>query len=273
MRKKLISVFFILVFIIVGCEFIDVQESGNNDSGPSFPYINTEIIESNTLSFLAFITDVSDDTDYIMYTVSPRLFDTEKNVRVLFPNIEMQDIELQEKINHLIWDELLIMLGIFPEREELTLDVNYEIKFYSSRLLSIIYTGVGFVQGAARPTHLFYTLNINMQTGEKIALSDVVNIDERFIELMLSENTTHLNPNNELKQFVVEIISRETFVDRLQSSHNTMFYFTGESLGISIGGLGGAAGDHTEIEIRYRALLKYFYDSLTIHCILNKKIY
>ena len=191
------------------------------------------------------------------YTITSNMFEAEKSVSVFFPTIEIYDIELQEKINGLIWYEMNQMLSIFPEWGELTLDIEYEIKFSSDRLLSIVYTGMGFVQGSTRPMHLLYTLNINMETGEKIVLSDVVIIDERFIELLLSDSTIHLTHCLELKQFVREIISDEAFLHRIRSTAGPMFYVTNDSLVISIDGLGGAAGDHAELEIRYEAIIGY----------------
>jgi len=251
MRKKFRCILFVLFFVLAGCESIDIHNNGDIDCESLFQHLNPETTAGSTQSFLAFITEFQNDAICTIHTITPSLFEDEYNVRVIFPKVEMPDKELQEKINILIWDEILLMLSIFPEREELTLDVDYEIKFNSNRLLSIVYTGVGFVQGAARPTHLFYTLNVNIETGEKIVFSDIVSVDDKFIELMLSDNIVHLNPDPELKQFVRGIISQETFSNRLQDAYNPMFYFTDDSLGISIGSLGGAAGDHAELEIQY----------------------
>ena len=240
MEMKLFGVFLVLLFVLVGCDAVDVEKS--------------EIRTGNSPLFLFHIVDPLSDTNY---TITSSMFEAEENISVFFPNIDIYDNELQEKINGLILYEVYQMLSIFPEREELTLDIEYEIKFSSDRLLSIVYTGIGFVQGSTRPIHLFYALNINMETGEKIVLSDVIIVDERFIELLLSDNAIHLTPYLELKQFVREIISDEAFLYRFQSTAGPMFYFTNDSLGISIDGLGGAAGDHAELEIRYEALISH----------------
>jgi len=252
MRKKLSGILLILIFVLAGCRDINDMETINSES--SLQCVNFEINTNNPLLLLPLTTGHTNDDNY---TITSSLFEAEKNVSISFPNIEIYGSELQEKINNLIWNEVQQMLNIFPEWNELTLDVQYEIKFSSDSLLSIVYTGVGFVKGSARPTHLFYALNINMETGEKIILDDVVIIDEKFIELLLSDNATHLNSCLELKQFVKEIISEEAFLLRLRSTANSMFYFTSDSLGISIDGLGGAAGDHAELEVRYEALTSH----------------
>ena len=158
---------------------------------------------------------------------------------------------VDDTISFLIYDELHKMLSVFPEWDALTLEINYEIMFSSDRLLSIVYRGLGYVQGAARPVNLFSALNVNMETAERIVLSDVININEQFIDLLLSECTVHLNPHPELRDFVREVISMERFLLRLQNMDSVEVYFTFDSMGISIGGLGGAAGDHTELEVRY----------------------
>ena len=253
MQKILLVVLVAIIFVLVGCESIDAAKLETHSQ-----YSNAEVFTDNPLLFLSFITETLNGTNY---TITSSLFEAEKDMRISFPEVGNLDGELQEKVNRLIWGEVHQMLSIFPEREDLTLDITYEIKFSSDRLLSIAYTGMGFVQGSTRPTHLFYTLNINMETGEKIVLNDVVRINEMFVALLLSDSTIHLNPYPELKQFVRGIIAEDTFLYRLQSADNPMFYFTGDSLGISISGLGGAAGDHTELEIQYKAIFSHLKDS------------
>ena len=252
MKNKLLGIFLVLMFALTGCKYASAQNLGAIIAHEV--YLQSEGDEPTICDkalLLVFLTEVPNGEAY--YTITSTLFEAER-VNVHFPKIKMDNQDQQEKVNTLIMDEKLRILDIFPDRENLTLDVNYEIKFSSNRLLSIAYTGIGFVQGATRPTHFFYTLNINIETGEKIVLSDIVSVDEEFITILLSDDTTHLNTNEELGQFVREIILEERFLHMIQNAENIGFYFTAYSLGISIDGLGGAAGDHAELEIRYEAL-------------------
>ncbi|MCL2201775.1 MAG: hypothetical protein FWB75_07395 [Oscillospiraceae bacterium] len=257
MQKKLLGIFSVLLIVLVGCGSADVQEhSDQYICGETYflaPASSDNFIENSLI-----LTLVEGAPQNAMFTITSQLFEAKENVNIRFPKIETSNQELQEAINTLILADVPEMLSDFPDWQELTLDVNYTIKFYNDSLLSIVYTGIGFLQGSARPAHLFYALNINLDTGKKIALSDVVNIDELFVAALLSESTTHINPNPELKQFVREIISEENFLHRLKESGDSNFYFTSNSLGISIGGLGGAAGDHAELEINLRYLIAAF---------------
>jgi len=257
MQKNMLGILLILILSLTGCGLTASQYSENSSLEDALQYENGDIIIDSQYEFLAFITDFS---DVATYTIISRLFE-EKNVEVSFPEVEMLNEERQVKINNLILSEERKMLRDFLEwGDDLTLDIDYEIKANSNRLLSIVYIGLGFVQGAARPFWVFHTININVETGEKILLSDVVNVNERFIELLKSENAVFINPDQ--REPVIDgFISTDRFLQRLQNADNSEFigtayksgiftYFTNDSLGISISVL-HVLGGYARLEINY----------------------
>ena len=45
----------------------------------------------------------------------------------------------------------------------------------------MIYSGYAYNKNAAYPRDIFTTINIDLQTGNRIRLKDIVNIDEGFV--------------------------------------------------------------------------------------------
>ena len=58
--------------------------------------------------------------------------------------------------------------------DEVTLEINYVIKLKDKNLLSVQYSGMGYSKGAAHPNNLFYTTNINLISGTRIRLADLL---------------------------------------------------------------------------------------------------
>jgi hypothetical protein len=198
----------------------------------------------------------------INYTIFPKIFE-HKGITITYPQFLIQDKLKQNIINDIIYEEMKLILNYFPGHSELTLIINYDIKLMSNRLLSVVYTGVGFVQDSAGPLRVFFTTNIDIENGEKVILSDILDSYYRLIYILKSEYAKYSIP--EAREYIEEIISRDNFINRLKNADNSEFigtvnkseiftYFNDSSLGISIGGLGRGVGNHVEIEFDYNLL-------------------
>jgi len=257
MLKKIRYACLITVFFLAGCGHA-VTSNYNN-----VMYTVTDNIEhfyndatidgdehktANCLyPFSLFIANPQNDA---AYTLSSSIFE-ECGIWVSYPQIEMDDAEKQAKINNLLEYRMNKIIGWRLELEgQLSLEMSYEIKIASDRLLSVAFSGLGFVQGAARPFHIYQAINVNVLTGEEIILSDVINIDERLIELLLSDNAVFLDSNSYVQDYLKEIISRDSFLYRLQAEESTHFYLTKDSLGLIIDVL-HVLGGFAVIEVMY----------------------
>jgi len=134
-------------------------------------------------------------------------------------------------------------------------------------LLSIQYSGLGFVEGVAHPNHLFYTTNIDIAKGIKVRMKDVININEKFLDKLL--NGEFIVPEDTVadKSAILTTLKRWSKSELLQQFDNSdsldemgtdnqsdiFIYFTKDSLGISIP-VSHAEGDHAEFEIKYGGL-------------------
>jgi len=188
----------------------------------------------------------------------------DKGIKIVYPQITgLSDTNKQKKINDLIKKDALKVLDYYKNvGEEVSLDINYDIKLKGTNLLSIQYSGVGNIKGAAYPKNMFYTTNVDMNNVNKVKLADFVNINEDFVKEFKEGKyvawDTELNSAIEL---IKEDIKSYNLVNEFknadsmgeENTSNSFSYFTKDSLGISIG-VAHALGDHAEFEIKYQDL-------------------
>lgn len=232
----------------------DASETSTN----SITIGQVHVSDANMLKFP--VASFQNGTLFEMETLSKVL--AVRDISIMYPEIKTADSAKNAIINDLIYDEIQKLYASFnPNHFEVSADVGYELETFNSMLLSIAYTGTVYGLGTPYPRSIFFTTNINVETGEIITLNDVININESFLRLIRSENAVYLIP--EQKPAISEITDN-TLILRLQNSDRTdsmetesdsdvFSYFTKDSLGISIGVI-HAAGDHAEIELRYKYL-------------------
>lgn len=194
---------------------------------------------------------------------------TDKNVTVNYPQLtNLGDKDKQNKINELIKAEALADFSDGTD-ENMDLKLDYAIRLQNEDILSIQYSGVGYYKGAAHPGNWFYTTNIDMNSGKKIKLSDLININEDFVVKFKKEKridgelSDDSQSNKELQSVVIEYVDNID-TDKLmtyfkqsdsrgirENPSNTYSYLTKDSIGISIS-VPHALGDHAEFQIYYR---------------------
>jgi hypothetical protein len=217
-------------------------------------------------------TGASDDAEVASYVLTSQTY-SEAGVQIDYPQIsEFGDQTKEAAINKLIKDEALQILQYYQSEEtEFNLEIAFSVTWQSKGLLSVQYSGIGYTEGAAYPNKLFYTTNINLMSGEKIKLADVVFIDRAFIdrfrdgELVSGEEAARDELKAALQEYLsamtaddlIALFYRADFLGDSGGSGETGFtlaesysYFTGDSLGISIGAP-HVLGDYAQYELKY----------------------
>ncbi|MBT2723952.1 PdaC/SigV domain-containing protein [Bacillus sp. ISL-46] len=197
---------------------------------------------------------------------------TENNIKINYPQLTKSSDQQKEKtINQLLKKEAIKVLNYYlPEVQDLTLEINYEIKSKSPSLLSIQYTGVGYMNGAAHPNNHYYTTNIDIETGTILQLKDMINIDENFVG-NLKQNAKSMKPehqgilNSIHPSDLLNMLTNADSLDNIgtENQSDTFSYFTSDSLGISIP-VSHAEGDHAEFEITYQAIAQNIHSLLLL---------
>jgi len=183
---------------------------------------------------------------------------TNKKVIVNYPQItNFSDKNKQKAINSILKNEALKVLNYYKDSTgEVTLNIIYSIKYKGNDQLSVQYSGTGYVKGAAHPNNLFYTTNISLTKAVRLRLSDLVKIDENFVNKFKSSVDKSSQPDkSSVQQYttadLIKMFKNADSLDNIGTVNqsDTFSYFTKDTLGISVA-VSHAAGDHAEFEMK-----------------------
>ena len=211
---------------------------------------NTEIIE---------VTKLVEERNG--YELKSETF-SKDSVTIQYPQIiNLTNEEKQKVINELIKKEALApfletIQSLEPD-QEYEAEGYYEIKLMKHDTLSIAYYSYNNFSTAAHPYNLFFTTNIDINTGKSLFLSDFVSkIDQDFIALL--KKAKYVGPlEEEYEQQINELAfsqysSDEELITALSTNNGRddgiYVYVTEKALGIGIP-VAHAAGDYAEFEI------------------------
>ncbi len=134
--------------------------------------------------------------------------------------------------------------------DQLALPVRYEVKREGDPLISVTFSGMGYVLHAAHPNNHFYTVNVEPSGKKKIALKDIVVIDDAFVQKVRAafqnlEPTIAEHFNNISDQDLKAALLTSDMGD-----FQTYSYYTADSLGLSFSAP-HVLGDFVNIELKY----------------------
>ncbi|TSI10765.1 DUF4163 domain-containing protein [Lysinibacillus sp. BW-2-10] len=204
-----------------------------------------------------------EDRDYELITETY----SKDNVTIEYPQIiHFKDEGKQHEINELIKKEALApflqTIQLLEPDQKYEAEGKYEIKLKNNYMLSIAYKSYNNISPSAHPYYLFFTTNIDLNTGNQLFLSDFVKkIDNEFITKL--KNAKYVgNLGEEYKQQIKELVfgqynSDEELIAALTNSkdHDSgiYVYVTENALGISRP-VAHVAGDHAQFEIDFSEL-------------------
>ena len=179
---------------------------------------------------------------------------TKGDITIRYPQITGLG-DMEDQINTLLKDDATAVAA-----EGGAVDVDYTVTWAGPHLLSVGYSGLRNGEGSAYPNNLFYTTNVDIASGTKVRLSDVVTIDAGFIEeyktgAFVPQEPGFLEAEESIRENAAGYDLNQAFAgaDKGYGAENSDYcfsYFTGDALGISIG-VPHAVGDHAEFEIGY----------------------
>ncbi len=206
----------------------------------------------------AFISLVPDKTeDESGYQVIDITVIRKAGGKMVYPMITgMKDTGHQNRINGLIMEDVLAFADTV-QTKGITIDLSYEISWQGKRLLSIRYTMYYEAEGAAHPSILFYSANIDMKNEKKLKLSDVVEIDDELIGKYQkdAEYTGPLEKDDRLLTILSEYLGQVdekalARADGKESDDTIHSYFTKDSLGVAIS-VPHVIGDYARYELKF----------------------
>ena len=167
--------------------------------------------------------------------------------------------EYSDRVNQAIKEEAHLALNeydleFFDPEERLTLEIDYEIKRKTDDLISIVFSGLGYIQGTAHPNNFFYTFNIDAKTAEKVRLADRVTIDDKFMQAVYKAARgvpepelydAFMNSYEDKEALLEYLASADSLEKGLENQLNVFSYFTPTAIGVSL----PIGTFHVEIEV------------------------
>lgn len=259
-----------VVLVLIGTIAITLSCSGKSSNSSKV------VMGNNSISIESPITENNktnrngDQSNFELgseglYKIVNEIYDNNKGTKISYPQIsELSDAEKQKELNEIIKNEALKGNNYYKDVDgEVTIDINYKIACQEPELLSIIYSGVGNVSGAAHPSNLFYTTNLDIANRKNLRLNDIVNINDDFVNMLINGSFKAVNSEYEAEyKSEINMLTLEDWKKRLLAADpsdkmgSEFSYMTKDSLGISIGVI-HALGDHAEFEIKYKDIWKY----------------
>lgn len=204
-----------------------------------------------------------------MYELKTETF-TDNDVTIDYPQvINLADTSAQDKINNMIKDRAFSTYNeILKQGEPFSYELKYNVTYCSPELLSIRFNDYTNFIEAAHPSSYVETININMKDQKMIKLSDLVNINEGFVDLF--KKATYQSPYPDQPQQLSETMDsflNETdtngWIDLLKkvdssdiNDGNQYSYLTKEGIVIVIS-VPHFMGDYAEFAISYKDLAEY----------------
>jgi hypothetical protein len=232
-----------LIFLLICFALIAASCSASQNN-----VVNSGVAENRQ----AAPKSTTNSSDSLNYEIIKQTY-TDRKITINYPQVtKMSNSKKQDILNAVIKSEAFHVLSWFSDSEldNFSMNLDYEVKWQSSELLSIKYSGVRYLKGAAYPTNVFFTTNLNMYEGSRVKLKDLVNIDENFVEKVKRGKFSRETSREMFKFTNDKLIESFSTADSIGDS-STFSYFTNDSLGIKVSVI-HALGDHVEFEVKYQ---------------------
>ena len=166
-----------------------------------------------------------------------------RNISIKYPQVSgLENVDFQTELNEKL---KMPYYSEYDDNNRLTMEIWSEYACFGGSVFSFQFHMFYHHLDAAHPFSNMWAVNVNLETGEYLDLSDIGRVEENIKELILSG------------QFVSDRFSYYEPIDleRIDGLSESVcgFYLTDETLGI-ISSVSHAAGDYWTLEIPYAAI-------------------
>ncbi|WP_270566539.1 PdaC/SigV domain-containing protein [Clostridium beijerinckii] len=148
------------------------------------------------------------------------------HVKINYPQIKNYADEVKlDSINKDLKNAALSIVNIYVENNtninDINMEVNYEVKTKNNKYISIAFNGLVNIKGTAYPTSIFYTVNIDLEKGSIVGLSDYANVQDLLKKLKKLDDVKMLSENEELieaQKSVIKNISDDELLNILKDA-------------------------------------------------------
>lgn len=209
------------------------------------------------------VLEVFNEKDYTYYTANKEY--RKNNVIISYPKVfDLKDTQKQNKINRLIKEHALKVANHQYKLDNDTLtEISYYIELKTNDILSITYNITKFKGKDREYMYFTYPTNIDINSGHRLRLKDIIKIDDDFIEKIRNGHfeTYKNNPNIDLNKIfnrnilkkLLEADSQENIGVRDESYIFT--YLTSDHIYIGLDGTHVGKG-YVGLKIKYKDILE-----------------
>lgn len=147
------------------------------------------------------------------------------------------------------------------EYSEYYINTNYNVTYFSDELISITFQGMLNNKTAAHPMHLFFTLNIDRETKQRILFNNNYEINSNLYDIFSGYAKDDIIDKvgewpEEWGNFSESICSFEKFQREMNDEKTFFAYYTNDGIGISYE-VPFALGNHLEVVIPFTEIMKF----------------
>lgn len=236
--KKIILMVLVFLLLISACNYRDPASSGLDDLSHRYLIVNTG---ENQISVQVPRTG-NDAVDTLVQTQVREYFSRLCAEDFLFSYTETSNLSPIQEANY----------------TNFYINVQYSVAYSTPEIYSIVFSGILNRKNAAHPVHVFFTVNIDPETGEQLYLKDMFAVDQNMYEIFSSyaEEEIILSAGKwpaGWGSFSEELCSEDAFISGFQDEIAFFSYYTSEGLGISYP-VPYVLGNHREVIIPYTEL-------------------
>lgn len=128
------------------------------------------------------------------------------------------------------------------------LHISSRLSFESEELISLVFTGMQNVKSAAHPNEIFFSINVDVQSAERVSIADIYSLDDSLYTFFLQYVNSERISRDEL--ISLNVFEKNIFWEGLaqEPEKGVYSYLTPTHVGISYP-VTYALGNHIEAEI------------------------
>ena len=161
-KNKIIA---ILMVMTLSCTLISCSNDNSNSK------VETSIVE----------TGVAESSTPDEYTIEDDQYNV-KNVIIKHPRLKYSDENKTNIISALVESGGMISTKYYDDQDKLNMNIKYKIKRKNKKIISVVFEGTGYVEGAAYANNHLYSVNVDLKNESLLKLSDFVDINEELAE-------------------------------------------------------------------------------------------
>ena len=144
----------------------------------------------------------------------------------------------------------MISTKYYDDQDKLNMNIKYKIKRKNKKIISVVFEGTGYVEGAAYANNHLYSVNVDLKNESLLKLSDFIDINEELAEKI--KNATVSDEQKEAFNTLTsqDILNKLSVCDEVDNfkPDQSYSYLIEDSLGIILP-VEHALGDYIQVEI------------------------